>query len=95
MSEYSAPWRHPEYRRGAREMVGISLGIAAWGLVTGVAMIKSGMGLGLALSRQTVLDHGGDMWAESSAEGGARFVIRLPLARSRDGVEEPALRLRG
>ncbi|HYE71308.1 MAG TPA: AzlC family ABC transporter permease [Aquabacterium sp.] len=49
MSEYSAPWRHPEYRRGAREMVGISLGIAAWGLVTGVAMIKSGMGLGLAL----------------------------------------------
>jgi predicted branched-subunit amino acid permease len=49
MSEASAPWRHPEYRRGAREMVGISLGIAAWGLVTGVAMIKSGMGLGLAL----------------------------------------------
>jgi predicted branched-subunit amino acid permease len=49
MSEASAPWRHPEYRRGARDMVGISLGIAAWGLVTGVAMIKSGMGLGLAL----------------------------------------------
>ena len=49
MSEYSAPWRHPEYRRGAREMVGISLGIAAWGLVTGVAMVKSGMGMGLAL----------------------------------------------
>lgn len=49
MSEDSAPWRHPEFRRGGREMVGISLGIAAWGLVTGVAMIKSGMGLGLAL----------------------------------------------
>ena len=49
MSEDSAPWRHPEYRRGAREMVGISLGIAAWGLVTGVAMVKSGMGVGLAL----------------------------------------------
>jgi predicted branched-subunit amino acid permease len=49
MSDDSAPWRHPEFRRGAREMVGIALGIAAWGLVTGVAMIKSGMGLGLAL----------------------------------------------
>jgi predicted branched-subunit amino acid permease len=49
MSELSALWRHPEYRRGAREMVGIALGIAAWGLVTGVAMVKSGMGLWLAL----------------------------------------------
>ncbi len=36
-----------------------------------------GLGLGLALSRQTVLDHGGDMWAEPGA--GARFIIRLPL----------------
>jgi signal transduction histidine kinase len=36
-----------------------------------------GLGLGLALSRQTVLDHGGDMWIEPAA--GALFVIRLPL----------------
>jgi signal transduction histidine kinase len=36
-----------------------------------------GLGLGLALSRQTILDHGGDMWTEPAA--GARFVIRLPL----------------
>jgi len=36
-----------------------------------------GLGLGLALSRETVLDHGGDMWAEPAA--GARFVVRLPL----------------
>ena len=55
MSEYCPPWRHPEYRRGAREMVGISLGIAAWGLVTGVAMIKSGMGLGLALMMSLIV----------------------------------------
>ncbi|HSW03670.1 AzlC family ABC transporter permease [Aquabacterium sp.] len=49
MSEDSAPWRHPEFRRGAKEMTGIALGIGAWGLVTGVAMVKSGLGLGLSL----------------------------------------------
>jgi predicted branched-subunit amino acid permease len=40
--------RHPEFRRGFREMVAPSLGIAAWGLVTGVAMVKSGLSLPLA-----------------------------------------------
>jgi signal transduction histidine kinase len=40
---------------------------------------ENGLGLGLALCRQTVLDHGGDIWSEPSAAG-ARFVIRLPLA---------------
>jgi signal transduction histidine kinase len=36
-----------------------------------------GLGLGLALARQTVRNYGGDMWIEPAA--GARFVIRLPL----------------
>jgi signal transduction histidine kinase len=40
---------------------------------------KDGLGLGLALSRRTVRDHGGDMWIEPA--DGARFVIRLPLSR--------------
>jgi signal transduction histidine kinase len=40
---------------------------------------EHGLGLGLALSRQTVLDHGGDMWTEPAS--GARLVIRLPLTR--------------
>jgi predicted branched-subunit amino acid permease len=35
--------RHPEFERGARDMVGVALGIGAWGLVTGVAMVKSGL----------------------------------------------------
>lgn len=35
--------RHPEFARGARDMAGVALGIGAWGLVTGVAMVKSGM----------------------------------------------------
>jgi len=36
-----------------------------------------GIGLGLATSRQAILDHGGEMWAESS-ERGACFAFRLP-----------------
>jgi signal transduction histidine kinase len=39
---------------------------------------ENGLGLGLAFSRQAVLDHGGDMWIEPAA--GARFVIRFPLS---------------
>jgi signal transduction histidine kinase len=43
-----------------------------------------GLGLGLALSRQTALDHGGDMWAEPAL--GARFVISLPLTAAFNGT---------
>jgi signal transduction histidine kinase len=39
---------------------------------------KNGLGLGLALSRQTLLDHGGDLWVENNASGGACFRLRLP-----------------
>ena len=42
-------WRHPEFARGSRDMIGVSLGIAAWGLVTGVAMAKSGLPLPMAI----------------------------------------------
>jgi signal transduction histidine kinase len=42
---------------------------------------KNGLGLGLALSRQTVLDHGGDLWVDSNGSGGARFYLRLPFAK--------------
>jgi signal transduction histidine kinase len=38
---------------------------------------RNGLGLGLALSRQTVLDHGGDMWADGDGSGGAHFCLRL------------------
>jgi predicted branched-subunit amino acid permease len=49
MTSWSTTWRHPEFRRGAHEMTGIALGIAAWGLITGVAMAKSGLGVPLSL----------------------------------------------
>ncbi|WP_431274824.1 AzlC family ABC transporter permease [Variovorax ureilyticus] len=35
--------RQPEFRQGIRDMSPIALGIGAWGLMTGVAMLKSGM----------------------------------------------------
>ena len=37
----------------------------------------NGIGLGLAFSRQVVIDHGGEIWAESSPQG-ACFAFRLP-----------------
>jgi len=35
--------RQPEYREGLRDMAAVAPGLAAWGLMTGVAMVKSGM----------------------------------------------------
>jgi hypothetical protein len=39
---------------------------------------KQGLGLGLALSRQTVQAHGGEIWTEPKLTPGARFCLRLP-----------------
>jgi len=46
----------------------------------------TGLGLGLYISREIVERHGGRIWAESSPNGGARFVIQLPV----DGVQSVA-----
>lgn len=43
MMSWRELWRHPEFRLGAREMSAVSPGLMAWGLMTGVAMVKSGM----------------------------------------------------
>lgn len=40
---------HAQFRAGVRDMSSVSLGIAAWGLVTGVAMVKGGLSIPLAL----------------------------------------------
>jgi predicted branched-subunit amino acid permease len=37
--------RHPEYKRGIHDMLSVAPGMAAWGMMTGVAMINSGMSL--------------------------------------------------
>ena len=40
---YAPLRRHPAFREGVRALAPQSLGIAAWGLMTGVAMVQSGM----------------------------------------------------
>ena len=55
---------------------------------------KNGLGLGLALSRQTLLDHGGDLWADSDGSG-ATFCLRLPRERRSVAPETNTVNLAG
>ena len=50
---------------------------------------RGGLGLGLALSRQTVLDHGGDLTVVDRPGKGATFVVRLPKAPVSPAVAIP------
>ncbi len=49
MSPFQRLIRDPQFRRGSRDILDFAPGIAAWGLVTGVAMAKSGLSLPLAV----------------------------------------------
>jgi two-component system, LuxR family, sensor kinase FixL len=46
-----------------------------------VSSKASGMGLGLALSRQIVTHHGGRLWWEPLHSGGTRFIVACPIDR--------------
>ena len=50
------------------------------------SMRRLGVGLGLAISRQIVVEHNGTLTASNRPEGGARFVLELPGA---DGSADP------
>ena len=40
-----ANYTHPEFKQGLRDFQRLAPGIAAWSLMTGVAMVKSGIGV--------------------------------------------------
>jgi predicted branched-subunit amino acid permease len=42
-------WRHPACRQGMKDMGAVTPGVMAWGLVTGVAMVKGGLPMAIAL----------------------------------------------
>jgi predicted branched-subunit amino acid permease len=77
MTLSTSPWRHPEFARGAREMTGISLGIGAWGLVTGVAMVKAGLGVPLSVTMSLLVFAGSAQLASLPliAQGAPLWVI--------------------
>lgn len=45
-----------------------------------------GTGVGLALCRRIVQEHGGDIWVDSAAGSGATFYLRLPAAQAAAGA---------
>lgn len=47
----------------------------------------SGAGLGLNFVQSVVERHGGRIWADNAEQGGARFVIELPIA-DEDGIDD-------
>lgn len=54
----AATMRRPLFRQGFRDCRPLSIGIAAWGLVAGVAMAKSGMGIPMAIFMSVLVSAG-------------------------------------
>ena len=46
--------------------------------------VAGGTGLGLAICREIVLAHRGEIYARNGTQGGAEFIVRLPVG-SADG----------
>jgi predicted branched-subunit amino acid permease len=56
-------YRHAEFRQGALDSMAVAPGIAAWGLMTGVAMMKSGMSTAEALLMSVIVFAGSSQLA--------------------------------
>lgn len=54
---------------------------------------SGGMGIGLSICRTIVESHGGHIWADASAMGGAAFHVTVPLSRE-NGHQSEAVDLR-
>ena len=76
-------------RAVAGDMIEISVADTGTGFAEGVQQNlfqtffttkETGMGVGLSISRSIVEAHGGKMWAENNAFGGATFHFTLPAA---------------
>ena len=48
-----------------------------------VSSKETGIGLGLAVSRRIAESHGGSLWVTNPPQGGACFVLRLPISQRR------------
>jgi predicted branched-subunit amino acid permease len=70
-------YRHPAYAQAVRGMAQQSLGIAAWGLMTGVAMVQSGMSTLEALAMTLIVFAGSSQLAAIPliASGAPAWVI--------------------
>jgi len=51
---------------------------------------ECGIGLGLAISRQIMQEHGGRLTARNAPPYGAMFVVEVPLADAAAAPDEPA-----
>jgi predicted branched-subunit amino acid permease len=56
-------WHYPEFKEGARAMLPVAPGIASWGLMTGVAMMKSGLSLVESLAMALIVFAGSSQLA--------------------------------
>jgi predicted branched-subunit amino acid permease len=63
-------WRDPDFLQGVRDMAPLMPAVAAWGVVTGVTMANSGMGLVLAVTMSLLVF------------GGSAQLVAVPLVAS-------------
>ena len=85
----------PEGAEGAASVIAVTVADSGPGIpdnlgdqifVPYVSTKDTGVGLGLAICRQIVQSHGGQITAGNAADGGAEFIVRLP--RSNSAAEE-------
>ena len=82
MTPLRSTLRSPFFRLGVKDMAGAGVGVGAWGLVTGVAMVKSGMSVPMALVMSLLVYAGSAQLAVIPllAVGGPLWVVWLTAA---------------